>query len=279
MLVLNVVDFSLYCLVFAVAKRSSRKFDENESGGNHPGECELVGRSLSGCWAQLPTAVGDYFNLHFATRNLMSPIEVFWLFGILIVLLGVLSQAADDHTARLQQVVNKKTIEAQHANAHANALLSTLKSKNADLTSSIKREDLFASQTKLLHEHHLATAQKPRSSERTVAREDWVDSLGPEHKMHSTLAAHGVKDTLVREINNMAASNIQRDAIVKHVQTHFPDKDPHEWNDIVVSAIGVSGKFQPDVSQTTKSSRNEALLQQQRFKRDKRSLENKQEAQ
>lgn len=200
------------------------------------------------------------------------------LLGLFVVVLGVLPRfaIAEDHAARLQQLVAKKTIEAQNANTHANTLLSGLKSRADAHTTATKSYDSPALHTKNMHEHHMAAVKRPESVQR-LEKPDWADSLGPDHKMHSTLAAHGVSDSLVREINNMASSNIQREAIVKHVQTHFPDKDPHEWNDIVVSAIGVAGKAQPDASQTTKSSRNEALLQRQKFKRDKRTLENKQD--
>jgi hypothetical protein len=95
--------------------------------------------------------------------------------------------------------------------------------------------------------------------------------------MHSTLAAHGVSSALVKEINNMAASRISRESIVKHVQTHFPNKEPHEWNDIVISAISVAGKTQSDPLDTDKASKREAIFQKTRFNQAKQSMEDRME--
>lgn len=66
-------------------------------------------------------------------------------------------------------------------------------------------------------------------------------------KMLSTLSAHGVKDVLIQEINNMKNSYIPREHIVKHVGTHFPKKTSFEWNDIVISALGIGGNLASEV--------------------------------
>ena len=67
-------------------------------------------------------------------------------------------------------------------------------------------------------------------------------------KLQSTLAAHGVKDVLVQEINNMKNSFIPREHIIQHVASHFPRKTSEEWNDIVISALGMGGNLASEVA-------------------------------
>ena len=42
--------------------------------------------------------------------------------------------------------------------------------------------------------------------------------------LQSSLDAHGVQAFLIDEINGMATSYIPHETIIRHVQTHFPDK-------------------------------------------------------
>lgn len=94
-------------------------------------------------------------------------------------------------------------------------------------------------------------------------------------KMQNTLRVHGVNDELIREINNMASSLIPKESIIKHVQTHFPDKRQHEWNDIVIAAIGVMDSTQPKPESMIKAKRDAALAQARKFDESKKALETK----
>jgi hypothetical protein len=96
-------------------------------------------------------------------------------------------------------------------------------------------------------------------------------------KMQNTLRIHGVNDELIKEINNMASSLIPRETIIKHVQTHFPDKRQHEWNDIVIAAIGLMDSSQPKAKNMVKANKDAALRQAREFEESKKALEAKKE--
>jgi hypothetical protein len=183
-------------------------------------------------------------------------------------ILGLQSVIAVDHASRLEDIVSRKMKDSHAANVHANNLLSGAKVRlEGHLAAAKARSPAVSDELKRVHDERVLIA-----NERGTKSPEHVPSVEP--KMHSTLEAHGVSDSLVREINNMASSYIPRETIVKHVQTHFPNKDQHEWNDIVISAISVAGKVQPDSLDTTKSSKNAANMQKQQFERAKQTLGN-----
>lgn len=160
--------------------------------------------------------------------------------------------------------------ESHATNTHANNLLKNAKVRlETNLAAAKNKRMDVPDDAKRIHDEHveLITERNQRKRE---------DVPGVEPKMESTLKAHGVSDSLVREINNMASSYIPRETIVKHVQTHFPNKDQHEWNDIVISAISAAGNTQPDSLATAKSSKAAADFQKEQFKRAKQSMENAQ---
>jgi len=87
------------------------------------------------------------------------------------------------------------------------------------------------------------------------------------------LDAHGVSDTLIQEINNMATSSISKEHLVLHVQSHFPHKQSHELNDIVVAAIAVQGRRQPDSPDRTKAIQQEIAVDRTRFYNAKKTMD------
>lgn len=98
---------------------------------------------------------------------------------------------------------------------------------------------------------------------------------GGKNLASSTLALHGVDDSLIEELHRMSTSSITREAMIQHVSQHFPEKKPDEWNEIVLSALAVKGKSPPDVSATDHALKNEARLKQLKFERSKASAEAK----
>jgi len=176
---------------------------------------------------------------------------------------------AVDHASRLDDIIARKTKESHTANTHANNLLKNAKVRLEDsLAAAKKKIPELSNDARKVHDSHTGaiTEKKVTSGEQTVSRSE-------DRKVAGALREHGVSDSLVREINNMASSYIPRETIVKHVQSHFPNKEQHEWNDIVISAISAKGKEQPDSLATTKSSKAQANFQQQQFQKAKDSLE------
>lgn len=188
-----------------------------------------------------------------------------------LVLLGLYRVGAVDHAGRLEDIINRKMKESHATNTHANNLLKNAKVRlESNLAAAKKNRADVSDDAKRVHDEHVELIAENNQRKREVASEG-------EPKMESTLKAHGVSDSLVREINNMASSYIPRETIVRHVQTHFPNKDQHEWNDIVISAISSAGNAQPDALATGKSSKAAATFQKEQFKRAKQSLENSQD--
>ena len=121
---------------------------------------------------------------------------------------------------------------------------------------------------------HESTEKKVRShsKEKSSVPKDKVGSY-TKSKLEETLTIHGVSSAMVNEINDMATSYIPREAIVQHVQSHFPNKREHEWNDIVIAAVGVAGRRQPEVTDMQKSNRDNAEQQKKKFKSAKAVLD------
>ena len=195
---------------------------------------------------------------------------LFCSFVVCLLWLSLYHVTAVDHAGRLEDIINRKMKESHATNTHANNLLKNAKVRlETNLAAAKNKRMDVPDDAKRIHDEHveLITERNQRKRE---------DVPGVEPKMESTLKAHGVSDSLVREINNMASSYIPRETIVKHVQTHFPNKDQHEWNDIVISAISAAGNTQPDSLATAKSSKAAADFQKEQFKRAKQSMENAQ---
>lgn len=196
---------------------------------------------------------------------------MFCSFILCLLLVGFYHVSAVDHASRLEDIISRKVKESHAANANADNLLKNAKVRSENNLAVAKSKRLEVSNdAKRVHDDHVEFV-----SERNQRK--LQDAPAAERKMDSTLRAHGVSDSLVREINNMASSYIPRETIVRHVQTHFPNKDQHEWNDIVISAISAAGKAQPDSLDTAKSSTAAATFQKEQFARAKRSMENQQD--
>lgn len=90
--------------------------------------------------------------------------------------------------------------------------------------------------------------------------------------MEATLDHHGVPENLMREIHSMASSYIPRETIVKHVKSHFPGKSESDWNDIVVSAIGVGGRAMPKNQDFKKANAVRHKLKKEKFEKEKERL-------
>jgi hypothetical protein len=58
---------------------------------------------------------------------------------------------------------------------------------------------------------------------------------------------------------------LKKDDIVKNIQTHFPDKTPHEINDVVVLANAAAGRSQPRDKDNTRAAKNKMLKTQKDF--------------
>ncbi|KAJ1397480.1 hypothetical protein B484DRAFT_406969 [Ochromonadaceae sp. CCMP2298] len=189
-----------------------------------------------------------------------------------LVLLGALlaSQvlASVEHSARIEEIVSVRAAESHSANDNANELLVNGKVRLEGHLASAKQQAAKLSDAKF-KPTNTASIKRPAVAR---AQREKLDPSHPEHKMRAALKAHGVSDGLMREINNMASSQIPREAIIQHVQTHFPNKAQHEWNEIVVSAIAVRGNRQPDMLDMKKANREELVRDKNRFQQAKKSL-------
>lgn len=90
------------------------------------------------------------------------------------------------------------------------------------------------------------------------------------------LSKHAVSNSLIQEINRMAASSVPHDSLVLHVKSHYPQQSKEVWNDIVVSALAAQGR----VSQVTdfeKSRQGNLAFRQQMYERSRASYEAKKE--
>ena len=96
---------------------------------------------------------------------------------------------------------------------------------------------------------------------------------------HRKLQQHNVRAEVVREVANLASSNLRRQDIVSHVQTHFPDKSRAEANDIVLAATMAAGKPLPkeqDMRAAQANARRQKLIEfnegKKRIERTKKRL-------
>ena len=199
---------------------------------------------------------------------------------LLIVILVIVDVTRSlEHAGRIDEIVETKKAESHNANRYADNLASNSKIKLVNNLAAAQESKIkFSADAKDAHDEHVASFQANQAKVDLENTEKLNAKNNPEHKMRSTLAAHGVSDSLVEEINNMATSYIPRETIVKHVQSHFPNKGQHEWNDIVISAIGVAGKSQPHPMDNQKSMNAEVQMDKARFETAKKSLQNKQDA-
>jgi hypothetical protein len=69
----------------------------------------------------------------------------------------------------------------------------------------------------------------------------------------------------------MAASLIPKETIIEHVKTHFPEKEVHEVNDIVISALASGNKIkQVNKMDTVKANKDTIILERKKYKKLKR---------
>jgi hypothetical protein len=185
------------------------------------------------------------------------------LFLCSLYLIYLSGSVSVDHSARLDDIVLRKSQESHEANQHAENVLHESKHRleNSLRESKIRLKDISSDNKDEHDEVVYLTDNSPSQASQTSTR-----------KMKTSVSSHGVDDGLAREINSLASSFIPRESIVQHVKTHFPEKDPHEWNDIVISAVGAAGKTQPNSQETVQASKREANLLKNRFQRAKRNL-------
>lgn len=171
-------------------------------------------------------------------------------------------------------MIEKKVAEANSAHEHSlnvsyHTKVGLLKhlSQHHDTASRLK-EDIASTHTQVRQSvQHLVEGLSERS------RDPGSSNPSLTHRLQSTLDAHGISDSLVQEINNMATSSISREHLVLHVQSHFPHKQSHELNDIVVAAIAVQGRRQPDGPDRTKAIQQEMAMDRARFDSAKKTMD------
>lgn len=100
-----------------------------------------------------------------------------------------------------------------------------------------------------------------------------LSTTGSPNKARQTLDAHNVPSSLVEEISQMAAAFIPREDIVSHVATHFPGKQPHELNDIVLAAVSTAESKMPDTKDAKHAQQEDAAFKETRFDRAQASFE------
>lgn len=177
-------------------------------------------------------------------------------------------------------MIEKKVAEANSAHEHSlnvsyHTKVGLLKhlSQHHDTASRLK-EDVSSTHSQVRQSvQHLAERLSERSSDSSGSSTSSPSDPRPTHRLQSTLDAHGVSDSLVQEINNMATSSISREHLVQHVQSHFPHKQSHELNDIVVAAIAVQGRRQPDSPDRTKAIQLEMVMDRARFDSAKKTMD------
>eukprot|EP01039_Chlorochromonas_danica_P000474 gene476-513_t len=116
----------------------------------------------------------------------------------------------------------------------------------------------------------------PRNNmaESTAQRKEEVfDSVKRPIRSHQILQAHNIPESLVDEINRMAASLIPREAIVQHVASHYPAKKTHELNDIVIAAVAIKDKSIPDTTDTKHANKETTAFHSTKFERSQASFE------
>lgn len=176
-------------------------------------------------------------------------------------------------------MIEKKVAEANSAHEHSlnvsyHTKVGLLKhlSQHHDTASRLK-EDIASTHTQVRQSvQHLVEGLSERSRDPSSSISNPSDPR-PTHRLQSTLDAHGISDSLVQEINNMATSSISREHLVLHVQSHFPHKQSHELNDIVVAAIAVQGRRQPDGPDRTKAIQQEMAMDRARFDSAKKTMD------
>lgn len=192
-------------------------------------------------------------------------VKCFFLLVVAVLCIFTISAANVEHNARLEEIISRKTAEAKAAHGHVAYVLNKAKERAESAASRPVVGKLHDSATPIAaHNELMSSVVLPERKEKA-----------PVSQTHATLAAHGVSTALVKEINNMATSYIPREDIIKHVRTHFPNKQPHEWNDIVISAISSQNKAQPESLETNRADKNDATLQKRRFNQAKDGLENR----
>lgn len=203
--------------------------------------------------------------------------KALWTYPLLIGLVLHLSVSIEPnhHNEKINGMIEKKVAEANSAHEHSlnvsyHTKVGLLKhlSQHDDTASRLK-DDVSSTHSQVRQSvQHLAE----RLSERSRDSSSSTDPR-PKHRLQSTLDAHGVSDSLVQEINNMATSSISKEHLVLHVQSHFPHKQSHELNDIVLAAIAVQGHRQPDSPDRSKAIQQEIAMDRARFDSAKKTMD------
>lgn len=104
-------------------------------------------------------------------------------------------------------------------------------------------------------------------------KEETFDAVKRPIRSHQILQAHNIPESLVDEINRMAASLIPREAIVQHIASHYPAKKIHELNDIVIAAVAIKDKTIPDTTDTKHATKETTAFHSTKFERSQASFE------
>lgn len=208
--------------------------------------------------------------------------KTLWTYPLLIGMVLHLSVSIEPnhHNQRINGMIEKKVAEANSAHEHSlnvsyHTKVGLLKhlSQHDDTASRLK-DDVSSTHSQVRQlVQHLAERLSERSRDPGSSSSSSSTDPRPTHRLQSTLDAHGVSDSLVQEINNMATSSISREHLVLHVQSHFPHKQSHELNDIVVAAIAVQGHRQPDSSDRSKAIQLEMAMDRARFDSAKKTMD------
>ena len=91
-------------------------------------------------------------------------------------------------------------------------------------------------------------------------------------RTHKKLNDHGVSGSMQKAINGLTASGLQKENIIKNIQSHYPEKTRQEINDVVVLANAASGRNQPRKSDNSKAAKNKLLKQKQDFSKNLNKL-------
>jgi hypothetical protein len=84
-----------------------------------------------------------------------------------------------------------------------------------------------------------------------------------DHKLNQ----HGVPSSMRKAIQGMTASGLQKDAIIKNLKGHYPEKDTRDLNDIIVLSNADGGQKQPRKKDNQKETRRKVKEAEKKFNR------------
>ena len=179
--------------------------------------------------------------------------------------------------SHLESILSKRNEEINLVKSSVENTIKTMQSRNnMELLNAMNRIGTYKVENNHMNYVDISAdfSSPSTSKSKSTVTVGSTNNKAPKSAVASVLDRHNVETSLINEINSMSTSYIPRETIIKHVQTHYPDKKASEINDIVISAIQFSSQKHPKEMDIKNANRINAKVNRRKFEAAKQKLTN-----